>query len=486
MENLNTLKLLKKQKIEKYKKDKKEKQKKELAKFKKKIIQNKNDLPKTNIKYYNYKSTDSWFSIKEYSVVEKCNTIQYSKSVEDKELIKCQKIIMSLTEEQKKIINSWFDAYTKMYNATLKYIYENYNIKKCGTNRTELIEELKRINNDEDIETFYNFYNLRSILYDIKNKIIEDSKIESINRNTKINAHTLDYAIRLLCSNFKSIKTNILRGHMKRFRMKFWRNNRVSKTLEIEHQYIKNNKICHKILGDIKYFYNGSEVDLINIDSNVKINYNDETKEYSLLVPIKFNNKIIENKKENLISLDPGLRTFMTCVSETKVTEIGTNVNKIIGKDILNLAKIKSKNISKKKKKKKTKRLTKYISNKVDDLHWKSINYLVKNYNTVLLGDMSANSIVRNKTSILRPIQKTACLRTKYYQFRQRLEYKCLANKVNYALVNEKNTSQACSICGNIKTDLGASKIYKCIKCNSELNRDINGARNIYIKHLLV
>ena len=99
---------------------------------------------------------------------------------------------------------------------------------------------------------------------------------------------------------------------------------------------------------------------------------------------------------------------------------------------------------------------------------------------------MSANSIVRNKTSILRPIQKTACLRTKYYQFRQRLEYKCLANKVNYALVNEKNTSQSCSICENIKTDLGASKIYKCIKCNSELNRDINGARNIYIKHLLV
>ena len=38
-----------------------------------------------------------------------------------------------------------------------------------------------------------------------------------------------------------------------------------------------------------------------------------------------------------------------------------------------------------------------------------------------------------------------------------------------------------CSKCGNIKHDLGINKIYECLKCNTVLDRDINGARNIYI-----
>ena len=98
---------------------------------------------------------------------------------------------------------------------------------------------------------------------------------------------------------------------------------------------------------------------------------------------------------------------------------------------------------------------------------------------------MSAKGIVCKQNKVLRPTQKVACLRTRYYQYRQRLEYKCLANKVNYKLINEKHTSQACSICGTIKKDLGGLKIYKCNSCNVEINRDINAARNIYIKHLL-
>ena len=98
---------------------------------------------------------------------------------------------------------------------------------------------------------------------------------------------------------------------------------------------------------------------------------------------------------------------------------------------------------------------------------------------------MSAKGIVCKQNNVLRPTQKVACLRTRYYQYRQRLEYKCLAFKVNYKLINEKHTSQACSMCGSIKKDLGGSKLYKCNQCSIELNRDINAARNIYIKHIL-
>ena len=56
--------------------------------------------------------------------------------------------------------------------------------------------------------------------------------------------------------------------------MKFMNNNKPSKILEIEKQYIKNNMICPFILGPIKYTYNNNEYTLPELTSNVKINYN--------------------------------------------------------------------------------------------------------------------------------------------------------------------------------------------------------------------
>ena len=124
------------------------------------------------------------------------------------------------------------------------------------------------------------------------------------------------------------------------------------------------------------------------------------------------------------------------------------------------------------------------INNKIDDLHWKTINYLVKNYNTIFLGDMSAKNIVKKRNSVISSIQKVACLKTKYYMFSQRLAYKCKINKIYFEKVNESYTSKTCSKCGYYKTDLGKSESYICDKCDMLIDRDLNGARNIYIKYL--
>ena len=81
------------------------------------------------------------------------------------------------------------------------------------------------------------------------------------------------------------------------------------------------------------------------------------------------------------------------------------------------------------------------IENKVNELHWKVINFVTMNYDTILLGDMSAKSIVYNNKSILSKVAKVACLRTRYYEFCQRLKYKCEITRTNYRLVNENYTS---------------------------------------------
>ena len=79
---------------------------------------------------------------------------------------------------------------------------------------------------------------------------------------------------------------------------------------------------------------------------------------------------------------------------------------------------------------------------------------------------------------------KQVGLLLRLYEFKQRLKYKCATKGINYKCTNESYTSKMCSMCGNIKEDLGSSKVYECIKCGNKMDRDINGSRMIYIKSI--
>jgi putative transposase len=174
----------------------------------------------------------------------------------------------------------------------------------------------------------------------------------------------------------------------------------------------------------------------------------------------------------------------MNGLSENKAVFIATDVNKII-RSIKRLNKIKNnKEISNKIKTKNEKIINRKNHNKVDDLHWTVINYLTANYNNILLGDMSAKSIVRKTEKHLSGAAKTACLRTRYYDFRLRLKYKCKLTKTNFKLINECYISKICSLCGNYNDKLKGEKVYSCSNCNNEMDRDINGCRNIMIKSM--
>jgi putative transposase len=80
---------------------------------------------------------------------------------------------------------------------------------------------------------------------------------------------------------------------------------------------------------------------------------------------------------------------------------------------------------------------------------------------------------------------KTACLRSRYYEFNKRLEYKCKLTKTNFKLVNEYYTSKTCSNCGNYNDKLKGEKTYDCDKCNFKLDRDLNACRNIMFRSLM-
>jgi len=428
---------------------------------------------------------NSWFNVQKISVNSVNNDLTY-KNTFPKIVTNCQKVKMHLTDQQKQIINIWFNAYTEMYNETLNYIRNEYPYFKNTVIRKQL--DSKQLNN------LINSIFLRSKLKTVRDNIKEKSQITDNLKNTKIHTHTLDYAIKQLISNIKSAITNIFNGTFKRFRIKFWKNSRPSKTIEIERQYILNtdknpniyNRICPNILGEIKYEYNNKIYQLPNITSNVKINYNSITNEYLLLIPHQNIPTKIENKPRNIISLDPGLRTFMTGLSECEALKIGTDINETIKSKIKKLNKMKkNKDIPKKVINKNEKIINRKIYNKVDELHWKTINFLTANFNNILLGDMSAKSIVKRSSSCLSSEMKIACLRTRFYEFKQRLVYKCNLTKTNFMIVDESYTSKICSNCGNYNDKLKGEKIYNCENCQLTIDRDINACRNIMIKSKL-
>jgi len=348
------------------------------------------------------------------------------------------------------ILNIWINAYADMYNIALKTIKDN-------------IETDKKV---------LSYMRLRKYVKQERNKIVKRSKIK---------VHDIDFAIMLACKNYKSALTNLKKGYIKHFRIRYWRKNKTSKTMDFEKNDFANNSIRKKILGEVKGYYNGKRFNFDSIDCDCRLQK--ENGKYCLFVPelLSGNTKDNENKSKQ-ITLDPGIRRFGTGITDDKVVKIGEKSGEIIKEYLLKKDKIMNNpNISKSKKNKNEKRINKKLKNLANELHWKTINYLVKNYKTILIGNMSVKSIISNKYN-LNKMTKRIALCLNFCDFHKRLKYKCSANNVEYGKINEWMTSKMCSVCGNVHENLGSAETYKCRKCKTIQERDINGARNIHIK----
>ena len=236
------------------------------------------------------------------------------------------------------------------------------------------------------------------------------------------------------------------------------------------------------IFGKIKYTYNNKPYNINSIGCDCKIIYEKLTNKYSLLIPEKINKEIIEHNK-HFISIDPGIRTFITGISENEIIKI--NESKII-----KYIKRKDKCINNELRSKNNKRKISVMCNRkliniTTEMHWKTINFLTNNYKNILFGNLSIKDISNNNVSNISKISKRIGYAYSFYKFKEKLKYKCQIKECNYIEVKENYTSKMCSNCGNYKENLGANKIYNCEKCLKIMDRDINASRNIYLKTLI-
>ena len=420
----------------------------------------------------NENTSHSWFDITEYGAPN--TNKEYDANIKVPiidTLVKCEKIKMYPNKLQKRLLLNWMSTYLKMYNATLKLF------KDCRFNKRKISLNWKKV------RTAY--------MKDIKKRILDASDLKILigyNKmkpkylNTTVNGHILDFAIQDACAKYKSCLTNLKKGNIKFFRLRYLKQSKNTIVMKIEKNFIdpKRNTFCSSVFKDSFKFQNNFQ--LMDVECDFTIHYNRKTDEFYLLNPIKIDQIKKHNIRESA-GVDPGIRTFLTVYSNTKCVKIGNNIIATILKYLKKIDKLNSSECMKKDKVK-NKLITKYykkISNLVDDLHWKSINYLTSNFGNVLIGNMSTKSIISNDSKIqLDDNIKRVAQHMSLHKFRTRLAFKCLQKGIGYLDVDEAYTTMTCTKCG-YKNDVKNKKQIRCKLCKLNIDRDFAGGRNILI-----
>lgn len=130
-------------------------------------------------------------------------------------------------------------------------------------------------------------------------------------------------------------------------------------------------------------------------------------------------------------------------------------------------------------------RLSNIIKNKVDDFHWRCIKYLTDNYDCISVGNLKIKQIIKCLTNSnqRKTVRILSVLRMS--KFMDRLKEKCKEHNKVLHIQNEACTSKTCSGCGWYNETLGRSRTFVCLECNIVIDRDVNAARNIYLRSWL-
>jgi IS605 OrfB family transposase len=445
--------------------------------------------------------------------------------------LKTIKIKIKPNKEQKLILKEWFDTSRAIYNKTVKLIdsgskisfkdlrdklvtantkkndinYKNYTIDiknyiKEKTDYFKLLKNKLKINKNESIDDYYKRLNLTKeqikILKDLDNKIkTKQEEFSILKKNIKSEKNEIVEewelntpkeiragAVNDVCKAYKTGFTNLKQGNIRYFKIGT-RKKRERQTIILQKNLIniKNDNIiiAPQFLEENKIFKMGNRTrkkfSNLNIDHDVRLSYHNG--EYWLYIPKNVEIKKRE-KPKTYCGVDPGVKTFMTTYGSSGIAEYCNNRPELLKKLHEKIEKISKNYKNQKNTKRKLRKLEKKRSNLIDELHWKTINNLLKDNDCIFYGDIKSHNIVKGgKNKKLNKDMNDL----KFYKFKQRLEYKADVQGKLVITVHESNTTKTCSSCGNMK-EVGLSRVYNCDNCKIKIDRDINSAKNMLIK----
>ncbi len=411
--------------------------------------------------------------------------------------IKTLKIRIYPNQNQKILFKRCLEASKIYYNKAVNEINNRFETKKkffqdsktcihCS-NPKELDSFTCQSHSSKKIK-----WDLNISFIDIRNTVVEKHAeliSSGLNWIDQVPCHTRQLIVRDAITAYKACCTSLKNGNINSFKL----GEKLSSDM-----FCISQKALKVKDGNIELFVTRLKTDKFLRTSKAnqrklsKIDYSSrESKiifkggKWYLLLLVEQESSPILSKKE-IISLDPGIRTFQTCYDPSgNILEFGKNDSdkiKEIYSKIDHLTSIKSNSNSKTRKSISKRILKLYDSIKgiVKNLHNQTASFLTKNYDKILLPSFDTSQMLRSKK--LHRSVKRLMGSLSFFEFKEKMKQLCSSRGVSLFIVGEEYTSKLCGSCGSLN-DVGSSKIYSC-GCGLRIDRDINGARNILLKHL--
>ena len=369
----------------------------------------------------------------------------------------CRKIRIYPTTKQKEYFETFFGASRYIYNKTIEW-------KKNNKDQKSLI-----------------FHKIRPHII-IANKDLDDNHKEAWLKNIPYDTRQL--SLKNALSSIKSSIQLLKNKNIQYFNHKFKSKKDKKQTFYIDHRALKNLNLFPSLLKKdkklkVKKKYKKYENYIPSSDSIIL----KDGKNYYLLFTKEKEKINITEKKNNIISLDPGIKKFQSFYDTNGyVGEFGNiELKKKLFKTEKKIDKLMSISTKQKKSRLRNKcyKLRTKAKNIISDFHWKLSSFLCKNYKVILLPIFKSKKMRKNLDNISNRVLNLYS----HYKFKERMIYQSKKYNCQLIIVDESYTTKTCGCCGMINNFIGNSNIFWCSSCKIELERDYQAARNILIKN---
>ena len=210
---------------------------------------------------------------------------------------------------------------------------------------------------------------------------------------------------------------------------------------------------------------------------------------FYVAVPYSSPRRVAETQGR-VVALDPGIRSFLTFYSENDCGKIGegdfgriqrlcVHLDGLIGRMV------KASGFHKVRLKRAIGRARWRIRDLIDELHKQTARWLVDNYDVILLPTFETSEMVMRGKRRLRRKSVRSMLTFAHFRFKQFLKHKAFETGKVVFDVNEAYTSKTVSWTGEIVKNLGGAKVIRSRIDGQAMDRDINGARGIFLRALV-
>lgn len=217
-----------------------------------------------------------------------------------------------------------------------------------------------------------------------------------------------------------------------------------------------------------------------NFEHDIKLVYDHHR--WFIHVPIAYK-ETFDEPLHDCCAIDPGIRNFVTTYDGSASIKISPRKD-ILSKLYTRMDKLRSlrskKLISVDAFQGKYYKLSNRLTGLIDEMQFKTRNFLLRSYKKIILPPFESQRMASKRIS---SSVNRLMMSLRHYQFQTRIKES--VSKHTIVTLNEAYTSKTCTCCGNINSNLGASDVYSCNVCNTVIDRDVNGARNIYLKYLI-